>query len=293
MWSKYCISIFPADRAARTAMFVIGCMAREDTGLGFPYKAEFGVCGMERLNRLSNVRVVLVETSHPGNIGAVARAMKNMRLSGLHLVKPMVFPNHESVARASGASDLLEQVRVHGDLVSALAGCRFVVGASARLREVAWPQVDPRHCADKVLQEAAGGEVALVFGREKSGLTNEELAQCHYLVHIPSNPDFSSLNLAMAVQVIAHELNMAEILQQEGYEAEALPQVASAAAMEGFHKHLAQAMVDIGFSDPKQSDKLQLRLRRLFARARPDQDELNILRGILSACQGRKSMRRE
>jgi TrmH family RNA methyltransferase len=241
---------------------------------------------------LTNIRIVLVETSHPGNIGAVARAMKNMYLTDLHLVRPKRFPCAEATARASGADDLLTRAQVHADVPLALQDCRLVVGASARLRAVEWPQFDPRRCADRVLAEAAEGPVALVFGRENSGLSNEELALCHYLVHIPSNPDYSSLNVAMAVQVIAHELNMARLQQQPDYRPENIPAPADAVAMEGFHRHLAQALVDVGFSDPRQSDKLLLRLRRLFARARPDLDELNILRGILSACQGRKSMRR-
>jgi tRNA (cytidine32/uridine32-2'-O)-methyltransferase len=241
---------------------------------------------------LSNIRIVLIETSHPGNIGAVARAMKNMNLTDLRLVRPKVFPSPEADARASGADDLLASAVVHDDPVSALDGCRFVVGASARLREVEWPQVDPRACAQKLLPEAAMGPVAVVFGRENSGLTNSELALCHYLVHIPSNPDYSSLNLAMAVQVVVYELNMAILYSSSGYCAEVVPTAAPPAAMESFHRHLEQAIADIGFSDPRQSEKLLLRLRRLFARARPDQDELNILRGVLSACQGRKSMRR-
>jgi len=148
---------------------------------------------------LSNIRFVLVETSHPGNIGAAARALKNMRLSDLRLVRPKIFPSAEANARASGADDLLTSAGVYDDLTTALEGCRLVVGASARLRAVEWPQVDPRVCAGKLLPEAAAGPVAVVFGRENSGLTNEELAHCHYLVHIPSNPDYSSLNIAMAV----------------------------------------------------------------------------------------------
>jgi tRNA (cytidine32/uridine32-2'-O)-methyltransferase len=246
---------------------------------------------------LDLIRIVLVETSHPGNIGAVARAMKNMNLSQLYLVQPRQFPSAEATARASGADDLLARASVCADLPQALAGCRLVVGASARLRSVSWPQFDPRACAAEVLKEARQGPVALVFGRESSGLSNEELAQCHYLVHIPSNPDYSSLNLAMAVQVISYELNMAiqqgrvAVLPQAP--SEVLAEPADSLAMERFHQHLAQALVELGFSDPQQQDRLLLRLRRLFARARPQQDELNILHGLLSACQGRKSMRRD
>ncbi len=242
---------------------------------------------------LNNIRIVLVETSHPGNIGAVARAMKNMFLSRLALVRPRRFPDPEATARASGADDLLDAAECFDDLPLALAGCRLVVGASARLRSVEWPQWDPRVCAQKVLAEAASGPVALVFGRENSGLTNEELAHCHYLVHIPANPAYSSLNLGMAVQILAYELQMTIQTQSETYEAEVLPAVADPEALALFYRHLGQAIEEIGFADPRRSDKLMLRLQRLFARARPDADELNILHGILSACQGRKSMRRD
>ena len=242
---------------------------------------------------LSNIRIVLVETSHPGNIGAVARAMKNMFLGDLRLVNPKLFPSAEATARASGADDLLLAAQCHADLLSALADCRLVVGASARLRTVDWPQLDPRTCAAKVLAEAASGPVAMVFGRENSGLSNAELALCHYLVHIPANPDYSSLNLAMAVQTLAYELRMAQLQQDDVYQPENLPELADPVSMDSFHRHLEQAILDLSFSNPRQSDKLLLRLRRLFARARPDRDELNILHGILSACQGRKSMRRQ
>ncbi|MBF0255394.1 MAG: tRNA (cytosine(32)/uridine(32)-2'-O)-methyltransferase TrmJ [Gammaproteobacteria bacterium] len=241
---------------------------------------------------LSNIRIVLVETSHPGNIGAVARAMKNMNLAELALVRPKLFPSADATARASGADDLLAQALQFDSLSEALQGCRLVVGASARLRSVNWPQFDPRVCAQRALAEAEQGRVALVFGRESSGLSNEELGLCHYLVHIPSNPAYSSLNLAMAVQVICYELNMAAASMRPDYVAEVLPEPADSLAMERFYQHLAQTMEETGFSDPDQSERLHLRLRRLFARARPDRDELNILHGILSACQGRKSMRR-
>jgi TrmH family RNA methyltransferase len=242
---------------------------------------------------LSNIRIVLVETSHPGNIGAVARAMKNMCLFDLRLVRPKVYPNAEATARASGADDLLMAARCHDDLLDALAGCRLVVGASARLRSVEWPQLDPRACAARVLQEAGSAPVAMVFGRENSGLSNEELACCHFLVHIPANPEYSSLNLAMAVQTLAYELRMTQLSQDSAYRSAPLPELADPVLVDCFNRHLEQTMADLGFSDPRQSEKLILRLRRLFARARPDRDELNILHGLLSACQGRKSMRRE
>lgn len=238
---------------------------------------------------LARIRFVLVETTHPGNIGALARAMKTQGLSRLHLVKPRHFPNAEALARASGADDLLCAAQVHADLAGALGGCRLVVGTSARLRSLEWPLLEPRECAERLLAEAQAGEVALVLGRESAGLTNDELARCHYLAHIPTDPQFSSLNLAAAGQVFAYEIRRSwrEIA---GWRLAEVPRdVATAEAMEGLHVHLAQTLVEIGFSDPEQSRQLLRRLRRLFHRARPDWVELNILRGILSAAQGRKT----
>lgn len=242
---------------------------------------------------LQNVRIVLVETSHPGNIGATARAMKNMCLERLCLVAPQRYPDAEATSRASGADDLLQDAGVFGSLDAALMGCRLVIGTSARQRSVTWPVLSPREAAEKLIVEAHVGEVALVFGRESSGLSNEELDRCNFLVHIPTNVAYSSLNLAAAVQVLAYETYIAW-LQREAKLPAVLPrEVASAEMLQGLHEHLAQALEELGFSDPKQSDKLLRRLRSLFHRARPDRDEINILRGILSAAQGRKSMRRD
>ncbi len=236
--------------------------------------------------------MVLVETSHPGNIGAVARAMKNMCLEHLVLVAPKRFPCDEAGARASGADDLLDRASVVDDLEAAVADCQLVIGASARLRKVEWPQLDPRECAERVIEQSAGGPVALVFGRENSGLTNRELSLCRYLVHIPSNPEFSSLNLGMAVQVIAYELMMRAAVKEVPTR-ERVVSSSTTEQMTGLFAHLHQALVDIGFMDPRHSDKLMQRLKRLFHRAEPDPEDINILRGILSAAQGRKSMRRE
>ena len=235
-----------------------------------------------------NIRIVLVETSHPGNIGAVARAMKNMCLDQLVLVNPRYFPSAEAIARASGADDVLQQAKVCGSLDEAIADCHLVVGASARLRSVQWPQLNPRECAGRLTGLAVSAPVAIVFGREKSGLSNSELERCQYLVHIPANSGYSSLNLAMAVQVISYELMMA------GHRATPAPErlPVPVAEMQGLFEHLEQALGDIGFADPAKSDKLMRRLKRLFYRAQPDADELKILRGILSAAQGRKSARR-
>jgi len=238
---------------------------------------------------LTNIRIVLINTTHPGNIGAVARAMKNMCLEQLALVNPALYPSAEATARASGADDILAAARVCGSLDEAIADCRLVVGASARLRSVQWPQLDPRACAAKALPESEAAPVAILFGRESSGLTNDELARCRYLVHIPANPDYSSLNIAMAVQVIGYELLMAS---SSVAEAQSAPrELASAFELQGFFDHLQQALGDIGFADSQHAEKLLRRLRRLFLRAEPDRDDIQILRGILSAAQGRKSRR--
>jgi tRNA (cytidine32/uridine32-2'-O)-methyltransferase len=243
----------------------------------------------EIIGALDRIRLVLVETTHPGNIGAVARAMKTMGLTRLYLIQPRHFPNAEALARASGADDLLATAEVHGDLIGALRGCRFVVGSSARLRTVDWPLLDPSEGAARLLVEAARGDVALVLGRESSGLTNEELALCHHLVRIPTNPAYSSLNLAAAAQVFCYEIFRLAGEGQMAVPADGARDLATLEAMEGFYGHLSQTLTDIGFADPQQSGKLLRRLRRLFNRARPDWTELNILRGILSAAQGRKT----
>ncbi|MBW9263967.1 MAG: RNA methyltransferase [Candidatus Thiodiazotropha sp. (ex. Lucinisca nassula)] len=240
---------------------------------------------------LKNIRIVLVDTSHPGNIGAAARAMKNMSLRQLHLVTPQHYPHQEATSRASGADDLLNNARVAGSLDEALTGCRLVVGTSARTRSIDWPIVTPREAAAKLVQEARSGDVALVFGRERSGLTNSELDRCTFLVHIPTNEDYSSLNLGAAVQILAYEVYLAQ-QQDPTVKSDTQRDLATADMLQGFHEHLAQALDDIGFTDPRQSQKLLRRLRSLFQRARPDKDEINIMRGILSAMQGRKSMRR-
>lgn len=239
---------------------------------------------------LDNIRVVLIETSHPGNIGAVARAMKNMCLRHLVLVRPKVFPSPEAEARASGAEDVLAVAEVVEDLESAIAECPLVIGASGRKRADIWAPVDPRAMAEMALGQAQTAPVALVFGRERTGLTSEELDRCSYLVQIPSNPAHPSLNIAMAVQVLAYELHVAH-LAKTPCRAEGESEPASASQMEGLFKHLEQALQDIGFLQPGREGKILQRLRRLLHRARPDEREVNILRGILSAAQGGKSMR--
>jgi len=228
------------------------------------------------------VRIVLVETSHPGNIGAAARAMKTMALDRLWLVNPLAFPSAEASARATGAADLLHGAIVCRSLAEALAGCGYVVGASARQRSLPWPLMTPRECGSKVVAEARSGEVAVVFGPEQSGLSNDHLKLCNTLVQIPTNPDFSSLNLAMAVQVIGYEIMVARGGEDRLENARETP-LATADEMELFFDHLQRVLVEADFLNPANPKHLMLRLRRLFARAEPDSNEIAILRGILSA----------
>ncbi|HKJ21727.1 MAG TPA: RNA methyltransferase [Gammaproteobacteria bacterium] len=230
-----------------------------------------------------NIHFVLVNPTHPGNIGAAARAMKNMGLRHLALVKPKLYPSAEATARASGADDILAAARVHDCLEQALESCDLVIGASARPRSIAWPSLGARECADMISGEGARRRVAILFGREHAGLTNAELDRCHYLLHIPCSAQYPSLNLAAAVQIVAYELLMAAgsapVVADTGENA------ANSAEMERFYRHLEQVLVDVAFLDPGHPKKLMRRLRRVFNRARPDRQELNILRGILSAVQ--------
>jgi len=240
---------------------------------------------------LARVRLVLVNTSHPGNIGAVARAMKNMGLSQLVLVAPQFFPHAEATARASGADDILASARVVESLPAAIADCALVVGASARSRTIRWPTLDARACATRMMQTVAtDADVALVMGRENSGLSNAELDHCQYLVHIPSNPDYSSLNVAAAAQVLTYEIRMASLsgLQPDTPAPVVLQSEHPLATMEemaGLYAHFEQALTQLGFLDPKNPRQLMRRLRRLFNRANLDRIELNILRGILSVAE--------
>ena len=229
-----------------------------------------------------SIRIVLVGTTHPGNIGAAARAMKNMGLTDLALVNPRHFPHEEATARASGATDVLDAARVYGSLEEALTDCVYVAGASARSRTINWPSMGPRDCAERMMLESREGTVAAVFGPEKTGLHNDDLDLCHTLLTIPTDPGFSSLNVAMAVQVLTYELRVASTLDGgPGYEREAPP--ATGDEMEHFYKHLEQVLTDIRFLDPDNPRLLMRRMRRLFIRARPDKNEVNILRGILTA----------
>ncbi len=229
------------------------------------------------------VRFVLCETSHPGNIGAAARAIKTMGFSELVLVDPQDFPSPEADARASGAVDVLANARVVDSLEEAVADCRVVFGSSARRRKLRWPELNPRECAEQALATAQTGPVAIVFGTERSGLTNEQMDLCNALVYIPANPEYSSLNLASAVQLIAYELHFALGDFQPPQE----PEFPSATGndMELFYEHLTRVMVGTGFMNPDNPRQLERKLRRLFNRANPDVNELGILRGVLAAAE--------
>ena len=208
--------------------------------------------------------------------------MKNMGLTDLMLVNPLHFPHDDATARASGAEDVLDAARVVDSLEEALRDCNYVAGASARSRTIGWPAMAPRDCANKLLVESQHGQVAAVFGPEKSGLTNEDIDRCHTLLTIPTSPDFSSLNLAMAVQVICYELRVAQIGEaDDDYISDVPP--ATGEELERFYVHLEEVLTAGGFLDPENPRLLMRRLRRLFIRAKPDQNEINILRGMLSA----------
>lgn len=236
---------------------------------------------------LSHIKIVLVETTHPGNIGAVARAMKNMNMANLWLVSPKIFPSADATSRASGADDVLANARVCQNLQEAIADCQLVIGASARCRTISWPEITPRQCAEKVVINEPGQKTAIIFGRENSGLKNHELDLCHYLLRIPCNSDYSSLNIAAAVQVVCYELFVAAGLQETVVKVgdkDECPK-ATAAQMESFYTHLYQALTDIGFMHPDKSKSIMRRLRRIYNRIQLDTKELDILRGILRMSQ--------
>lgn len=232
------------------------------------------------MSPLSNVRFVLVETSHPGNIGAVARAMKNMGLTQLFLVAPKIFPAADATARASGADDLLVTAKVCATLADAVADCQWVIGATARRRAIAWPRLTARECAEDLMPDLLlGRQVAVVFGREYAGLTNDEMACCNFLMKIPCNPAFSSLNLAAAAQVVAYELFVAAERQWH----EQHLQLATFGEMESFYQHLFCTLQNLDFMTPARTNSLQRRIRRIYNRAHLEKRELDILRGILTA----------
>ncbi|BCG65145.1 MAG: tRNA (cytidine32/uridine32-2'-O)-methyltransferase [Methyloprofundus sp.] len=229
---------------------------------------------------LANIRIVLVATSHPGNIGAVARAMKNMCMSELYLVTPKIFPSADATSRASGADDILASAVLCDTLEEAIADCEIVIGASARSRTISVPDESPRVCAERLAIEAQDKKIAILFGRENSGLKNHELDLCQTLLSIPSNAEYSSLNIAAAVQVVCYELLVASGQTAAKPEKREAP-LANSAQMESFFEHLYQALDEIGFINPEKSTSIMRRLRRVYHRAALDTKELDILRGIL------------
>jgi tRNA (cytidine32/uridine32-2'-O)-methyltransferase len=237
--------------------------------------------------KLDNIRIVLVHPSHPGNIGGVARAMKNMGLGRLYLVAPKRFPDEQAEWRAASAGDVLESAVVTETLAEAVGDCQFVVGTSARGRRIPWPLLDPRHCAERIGRESGRGEVAVLFGREDRGLTNDELKVCNLHLNIPTSEDYSSLNLAMAVQIVCYELRMLMVMPELPVNEDAHwdTTFASGDNMERYYVHLEQTLVDIEFLDRSAPRQLMQRLRRLYSRVRLDDMELRILRGILSETQ--------
>ncbi len=239
---------------------------------------------MKKPNALNNIRIVLSHTSHPGNIGAAARAMKTMGLERLYLVNPKAFPDPVAAARAAGASDVLENARVCATLDEALAGTVLAVAVTARRRDLSHEMLSAHSAASRMVELAAQGEVALLFGTEMSGLSNAELDKCQLLATIPANPEFTSLNLASAVQILAYELRMAFIGAIEAPVAKEM-EAASFEDVERFYQHLERTMIGTGFLDPACPGRLMQRVRRLFARARPEKEEVSILRGILTSVE--------
>ncbi len=236
------------------------------------------------MNHSNQIHIVLVGTSHPGNIGAAARAAKTMGVENLVLVNPKCFPDNQATVRATGAVDVLDRAIVCKSLNEAVSNCAFVVGTSSRVRGLPCPEITPRELGKRVWQELQQGSVAIVFGRESSGLSNEEMDLCQFVTTIPTNWEFGSLNLAAAVQVICYEIFMAA-LQEAPAKANGEEELATSAELERFFEHLQEVLLSIEFLDPKQPKLLMRRLRHLYNRARPTQVEVNILRGILSSTQ--------
>lgn len=235
---------------------------------------------------LSHIKIVLVETTHPGNIGAVARAMKTMSITNLCLVSPKTFPSAEATARAAGSDDILAKAQVFDSLQEAVADCQLIIGSSARCRTISWPELSPRECAEKVVIHEPAQKVAILFGRENSGLKNHEMDLCHFLLRIPCNNQYSSLNIAAAVQVVCYELFVATGSGQSPQIGDRDTSVlATTEQMESFYGHLYQTLCDIGFLQPEKSKSIMRRLRRIYNRIQLDSKELDILRGILRMSQ--------
>lgn len=234
--------------------------------------------------KLSSIRIVLVATSHPGNIGSTARAMKTMGLNSLYLVQPKSFPDKRAQEMAAGADDLLDSAVVTETLEEALAGAQLILGTSARPRGISLPGLTPSSCADLVSQQSEETQIAVVFGREHAGLTNEELLKCHYHIHIPSNPEYSSLNLAQAVQIITYELRM-KLLAPKAEVSLRQDDFATADEIEQFYDHLKKVFIEVQFLKEANPRRLMQRVRRLFNRVNLEKMEVNLLRGMLSQVQ--------
>ncbi|HGH6007310.1 TPA: tRNA (cytosine(32)/uridine(32)-2'-O)-methyltransferase TrmJ [Vibrio cholerae] len=235
---------------------------------------------------LERVKVVLVGTTHSGNIGSAARAMKVMGLSQMVLVDPQCQVDAQAIALAAGASEIALNAQIYPTLEAAVADCGLVVGTSARSRTLEWPMLDPRECGEKLISEANQHSVAMVFGRERTGLTNEELQLCHYHVCVPANPEYSSLNLAMAVQLLSYEVRMAYLaLQQSSRSSTLQEEYPRHQELERFYAHLEQVIMQTEFISAQQPGQVMNKLRRMFTRARPEAQEINILRGILTSVQ--------
>jgi TrmH family RNA methyltransferase len=236
----------------------------------------------------ANIRIVLVRPTHPGNVGATARAMKNMAMRSLYLVEPERFPSPEATDRAAGADDVLDSAVICTSLDEALKDCHLVIGTSARPRRIEWPTLDPAAGASRLVEGARQGPVALLFGQERTGLLNSELDRCHFVVTIPADQAYSSLNLASAAQILAYEIYRAVLAGRPGEATEAREgRLASSDDMQRFYQHLEEVLQQIGFLDPENPRYLMRRLMRLFNRAGMDDNEMNILRGILTAMQQR------
>jgi TrmH family RNA methyltransferase len=238
----------------------------------------------------NDIRIVLVEPSHPGNIGAVARAMKNMGLDELVLVKPRSFPHPEALARASGADDVLEKARVVNTVSQALDGCGFVAATTSRDRDHNYRVVEVRDAARRIVAEAARGKVAVLFGAERMGLTNEDIDAAHVLIRIPGNPEYLSLNVAMAAQIVAYEIFQARgTSRPERSARQGDVPLATPEQMARLYEHLAEVMAEVEFRDRTQSGtNLMERIHRFLQRAELDQNEANILRGFLTCVQNKR-----
>ncbi len=236
-------------------------------------------------NLLNSVKVVLVGTTHPGNIGATARAMKNMGILDLALVEPKEFPSDVATFRSKAAKDILEKASVHTSLEEAISECELVVGTSARGRTVPWPVLNPREAAEEMHKSSLNGKVAIVFGREDRGLTNEELGLCNFHVHIPSDPEYSSLNLSQAVQILAYEIRLSYLqdrhVNNEYWDVE----LANNEQTERLINHMDELMQEVDFYDVENPRKLLVRVRRFFKRSKIDVMEANIFRGLFATIQ--------